>query len=359
MDVHNEKTPYQKPAPHGMRARFFVYLCIAGIVLSGALTSDQIYFPHTRFEGKKTVIVSSGMGSRVIGTLLKREGIIGSKWAFVTYVSVRGEASDLKPGRYEFFDTAAIPSITRDLVAGSVRERVIVIPEGWGTADIARELADQGMASSRDAALDFFANPPADTAARYNFLAGAAPQSGLEGYLFPDTYRIFQDATIDTIAAKMLDNFSRKFTTDLRAEADRQEKSISEIITMASLIEKEVVSDEDRAVVSGVLWKRLDAGIPLQVDATVIYALARAGQIRAHQGYKISAQDIKIDSPYNTYHYRGLPPGPIANPGLSAIRAALYPRPSPYLFYLSSPDGRTIFSRTLADHNAAKNKYLR
>ena len=121
---------------------------------------------------------------------------------------------------------------------------------------------------------------------------------------------------------------------------------------MASLIEKEVISDNDRALVSGILWKRIDNGIPLQVDATVTYIIGK-------KTTKISIEETKIDSPYNTYAYKGLPIGPIANPGLSAIHAALYPKSSSYLYYLSASDGTTIYSRTFEEHNKAKVKYLR
>ena len=130
-----------------------------------------------------------------------------------------------------------------------------------------------------------------------------------------------------------------------------------EYIIMASLIEREVVSEEDRRLVSGILWKRLDAGIPLQIDATLVYIKNQESGVR-NQGNTISAKDKKTDSPYNTYLYRGLPAGPISNPGLSAIKAAISPKESPYFYYLSTPDGRTIFSQTLEEHNLAKAKYL-
>ncbi len=154
----------------------------------------------------------------------------------------------------------------------------------------------------------------------------------------------------------MLENFSSKFSLDLRAETMKQEKTIYQIITMASLIEKEVTSESDRALVSGILWKRLSLGIPLQVDATINYIKKERGT--SSPSGKISILDTKIESLYNTYKYAGLPKGPIDNPGISAIKAAIHPKESPYLYYLSAPDGKTIFSKTLGEHNAAKAKYL-
>ncbi len=340
------------------RLIFAVYGIACAVMLAVLILSYAILLPHHGRRGTKHVVIAPGMGSRMIGAFLKQEGVIGSKWAFVTYVSLRGEASDLKPGAYEFPDTAAIPAIARDLVAGESRERIITIPEGWSNADIAEYFELQGIAG-RDEAMSFMKSPPDDIVSLLGPFGASRKSSGTEGYLFPDTYRIFRDAELADIIGKMVKNFDAKVTQDLRDAIAGQDKSIFEIITMASLIEKEVSSEEDRALVSGILWKRISLGMPLQVDATIAYVKRQATGDKRQDVQKISLEDTKIDSPYNTYRSRGLPRGPIANPGLSAIRAAISPRSSPYLYYLSTPDGRTIFSRTLEDHNAAKAKYLK
>lgn len=333
-------------------------LASATIAAGAALLTYEIFLPHFAGSGTKEIVIPEGYGSRMIASLLKKEGVIGSKWAFVLYVSARGEAVRLKPGRYVFFDTVAIPDIARDLVAGVSRERMIVIPEGWNTADIARYFDEHGIGDEA-AARHIFLAPPRDIVARFAFLADAPAGAGLEGYLFPDTYRLSEDATPEDAVLRMLENFDRRVDAGLRQKIAEQQKTLFSIIVMASLIEKEVISDEDRAFVSGILWKRLDADIPLQVDATIAYAKLQITKSKLQTNGKISFADTKIDSPYNTYRHRGLPPGPIANPGMSAIRAAVYPKTSPYLYYLSAPDGRTIFSKTLEEHNAAKAKYLR
>ena len=149
----------------------------------------------------------------------------------------------------------------------------------------------------------------------------------------------------------MRDNFDKKLTTDLREEIQKQGKTIFEIVTMASLIEKEVREKEDKEIVSGILWKRLKNNIPLQVDATISY-------ITGKQTTKISREETQIDSPYNTYKYLGLPIGPICNPGIDSIKAAIYPKNSQHWYYLSTSEGKTIFSETLEEHNLAKAKYL-
>lgn len=323
-----------------------------------ALLAYQIYFPHADFRGSKNITIEQGLGSRKIGVLLKQEGAIDSKWAFVLFVSLKAVASDLKPGVYVWEDSVTIPELTRDLLRGGSIERVITIPEGWAISDIAEYFTENGITPHDDFLRMVGKEGMAHFRADFSVLADAPQTIGLEGYLFPDTYRIFRDAKPEDIITKMLANFDKKITADLREATTRQKKTIFDIVRMASLIEKEVVSDEDRATVSGILWKRLRLGIPLQVDTTVVYAKQLTTDNR-QPTTRVTTEDTKIDSLYNTYKYYGLPPGPIANPGISAIRAAIEPQESDYLYYLSALDGRTIFSRTLTEHNAAIAKYLK
>lgn len=320
------------------------------IVMAAGLMVDEVYRPHGSAQTSIKVEIPQGFGSRNIAGLLKNEGIIRSKWTFVAYTSLRGRASYLKPGLYEF-NHVSIADVAERLIEGGENEFVITIPEGWTGDAIARHLEKQNIVASENFLAFIAQNAYPNFEERFLFLADRPVDAGLEGYLFPDTYRIHQGTPPDKVAAKMLDNFDKKISQELRDEAARQGKSLFEIITMSSLIEKEVRSDEDRALVSGILWKRLNTGIPLQVDATITY-------ITGKKTTKISAEETKIGSPYNTYTHKGLPAGPIANPGLSAIRAALYPEASPYLYYLSAPDGATIYSRTLEEHNGAKARYL-
>lgn len=299
------------------------------------------------------------MGSRQIAELLKREGIIRSKWIFVTYVSLIGAASDLKPGEYTFRSARSVRDIVRDLLRGGALERTITIPEGWTAKEIGEYFEKENILS-RDAWEKATGPGSAVRLGAVDFLPDIPDIAGLEGYLFPDTYRIFIGSSAEEIVAKMLENFGKKVTPELRQEVFLQKKTLYEIVTMASLIEKEVVSEEDRALVSGILWKRIKSGMPLQVDATIAYIKRQmTNNTRPmSDNYKVSIEDTKIDSPYNTYKYRGLPKGPVSNPGISAIRAATYPKESPYLYYLSASDGRTIFSKTLEEHNKAKARYL-
>lgn len=342
-----QKNPFPPP-PDSHRKVFFrfligavplIFICLIALFLY------ETYLPHASYTTAKKITISQGFGSRAIGALLKQEGVIRSKWAFVTYVSLRGEASSLKPGTYSF-TPLSIRRIASTLIRGDTDELSLTIPEGWNIIDIGRLLDAKGMDGAA-----FIAFATSDTG------RDEPPIHGFEGYLFPDTYRVVKSAPIEDLIIKMRENLEKKFTPELHEAVRLQNKTVFEIITMASLIENEVVSDEDRAIVSGILWKRLAIGMPLQVDATIAYIKKVQGIMNSTNG-KISREDTKINSPYNTYRYRGLPAGPIGNPGLSAITSAVYPKSSPFLYYLSTPKGQTIFSKTLEEHNVAKAKYL-
>jgi UPF0755 protein len=216
-------------------------------------------------------------------------------------------------------------------------EITIRIPEGWTNEDIAQYLAKTGNWSAAD------------------FLAAA---KGHEGYLFPDTYRVYASSTPDYIVQKMLDNFAAKVTPDMLADIKKQKKDLADIIIMASLVEKEAAvdnsqsEDRDARIVSGIFWNRLKIGQGLQSDATLSYILK-------DNNPQHSGADLQINSPYNTYKYRGLPPGPIANPGLTAIRAAIYPLATDYYYFLTTPDKQIYYAKTYDGHLQNKYKYLR
>ena len=337
-------------------------LLLAAVPL--ALGTGVTFAPKSLPAEARRVEIAPGTGSHAIGALLKRRGVVRSAWAFVTYAALTGQAATLKPGAYEFGERAAIPEIVRMLERGELypNERSITIPEGWDLRDIGTYLEQNGIASRRDlyavtgeparryGPRERFP-PPDSTGPLSPAIAAKPPPDILEGYLYPDTYRVFRDASARDIVQRMLENFERKLTPELRGEIGRRGKSIGEVITIASLLEKEVADPEDRRIVAGILEGRLASGMPLQVDATVNYITGK------HE--TPSAADLAVDSPYNTYRYPGLPPTPISNPGLGAIRAAISPRPSDYRYYLSPPDGRTIFSRTLPEHVQAKARYLK
>jgi len=209
-------------------------------------------------------------------------------------------------------------------------EILITIPEGYTIKQIGDLFEKNNLFSKKDF-LNFARNE--------------------EGYLFPDTYKFFKNTTPQKVAEKMKNNFDIK-VAEFLPEISRQKKSLSNIIIMASIIEKEVHNLEDRKIVSGILWKRIEQGIGLQVDASLTYILGKTSA-------ELTQEDLKIDSLYNTYKYKGLPAGPISNPGKNAIESAIFPQTSPYLFYLSDKEGITRYARNFEEHKENKFKYLR
>lgn len=249
-------------------------------------------------------------------------------------------------------------------------EKTLKILEGWDLGDINNYLeAETGLPQvdlekvTGQAKIDYrdeteLALPP-DFSEKFSFLGDKPKYYSLEGFLFPDTYRVFVDASAEEVVLKMLTNFDRQLTEEMRTEIARQGKTIYEIVIMASLIEKEAPIDysdpENRAarIVSDIFWGRLKIGQALQSDATLSYLLDDNNP--AHSG-----KDLEIDSPYNSYKYRGLPPTPICNPGIRAIEAAIYPIATNYNYFLTSLNGRDIYyARTYEEHLQNKYKYLK
>ncbi len=249
-------------------------------------------------------------------------------------------------------------------------EDTIQILEGWTDSDIARYFEGEGKWPSEkflEAAglprVDYRYNQKApalkDWSEEFSFLSDKPKYYGLEGYLFPDTYRIYASSTVTDVIEKMLDNFDKKLTDKMRADIRKQGKSIYEIVTMASIIEKEAPIDyqkddnHDARIISGIFWNRLKIGQGLQSDATLSYIFGDNDP--THSG-----RDLEVDSPYNTYKYRGLPPGPICNPGILAIEAAIYPIQTDYYYFLT-PLGKdqVVYAHTYEEHLKNKYQYLR
>ena len=323
-----------------------------------------VYLPkNSTSQIEKLFLIERGQGVKEISVNLEKKSLIKDKNFFNIYILLKGKTKKLQAGEYLISPSMTIPEITEKFVLGEIVKEKITIIEGWNIGDIAWYLENEGMFQAEELfeligfpMIDYSKTTdlpkPKDFSQEYDFLKDKPKNLGLEGYLFPDTYYVYRGAAIEEIIRVILDNFDKKLTADLRREISDQGKTIFEIIITASLIEKEVRIIEDKKIVSGILWKRLKNGIPLQVDATIAY-------ITGKKTTRISKEETQIDSPYNTYKYQGLPLGPISNPGFESILASVYYENSDYLYYLSTPEGETIFSRTLEEHNIAKAKYLK
>jgi UPF0755 protein len=301
--------------------------------------------------------IESGQGAKEIASNLEEAGIISNDLFFNYYLWGNKSASRLQAGEYELSPSMTIPEIVRTLAEGKVKFDPgikITIPEGYTVRQIEDAIIAGGLnikKSELQEAVGITA-PLAKEIFGFAFLADLPSRATLDGFLFPDTYFFDENSTLNDIVKKMLGNFDSKISDAMRVKIKARGKNLYEVVIMASLLEREVQTYEDMRVVSGVLWKRMEIGMPLQVDATIAYLAGK-------KTGEISNEDKLIDSPYNTYKYRGLPPSPIANPGSNAINAAIDPEESEYLYYLSTPTGETIFSKTLDEHNENRAKYLR
>ena len=272
------------------------------------------------FPSGKTVVIEKGTGLAEISGKLKKGELVRSKYAFALYARAFNKSKKIKYGKYLFNEPVSVFALVGRLAKGEFGFKPIkvTITEGLTIKDISELFGDFENFDKKE------------------FLEKTA---NLEGYLFPDTYLFLLGVETEQIIGTMTDNFKKK-AGDVGKD----------IVIMASLIEKEVPDSADRKIVSGILWKRLELGMALQVDAVFPYITGKR---------KVLLDDLKIDSLYNTYLYKGLPPGPISNPGLDAIDAARNPQESPYLYYLSGNDGKPHFAKTYEEHLRNKEKYLR
>jgi UPF0755 protein len=311
----------------------------------------------------KHFIIESGEGVKKISANLKSEGLSKNDFVFRTYLWLRNYEGKLKAGEYYIPQNLSIVLLADLLVSGESQsnERIVKIVEGWTSMDMAKYLSDYAFLdgySTKDDYIDEFMSAVAEPDSRtlipnkvYSFLADKPKGYGLEGFLFPDTYRVFKKSDPAHLIEKMLDNFDQKITQEMRDEISRQGKTIYDIITLASIVEKEVRTIADKKIAAGIFYTRMANGIPLESDATVNF-------ITGKNALQPTFADTEIESPYNTYENRGLPPGPISNPGLDSILAVIYPEDSEYLFFLTKEDGTTVFSKTFEEHLQNKAKYL-
>lgn len=298
--------------------------------------------------GKEAVFFEIAPAEHIadIAPRLKERNLIRSEFVFSAYSRLIALDTKIKAGRFKLDPSLTPVKILRFLANPAHGEISVTIPEGFSVFDIDRKLASLGIIQEGDfikwAAI-------ADTA-KFPFIKGVSRGFKVEGYLFPDTYLVFaNNFQPGELGQAMLQNFEKKVVMGLEADLVKSERSLPEIITMASILEKEVRTKEDYATVSGILWKRLDSDWPLQADATLLYG---------KKDRTLNAGDLRDDSDYNTYTRQGLPITPIGNPGLEMINASLNPADSPYWFYLTTPEGKVIYAKTNEEQNRNKRKFL-
>jgi len=325
------------------------FLIFLGIILLFILFAAYFFYgllPSVAGAASQKIQIIKGEGLREISADLRNRSLIKSVSVFKIYSLLSGNAQRFQPGVYELSSAMSVPQIVQTLVAGGKNEVMVTIVEGWTLKDIDGILASAGVVP-KGAIVDF---PPRKLALVYPFLSEV---QSLEGFLFPDTYRFEMNSSPDNVMERLLDNFKSKAWPLLSDSKDWYDRLI-----LASFLEREVPDFDDRQIVAGILLKRLGAKIPLQVDATISYAKCDYG-VRTCERIAVSKEDLGISSPYNTYQRLGFTPTPISNPGQSAIKAAVSPKSSNWLYYLSAKETKdTIFARTLEEHNRNKVKYL-
>ncbi len=343
---------YQKREKIGFLIMFLTILIPIAIWLFFVFSNINQSF---KIEPEKIVVINKNEGFLEITDKLVKEQILPSNLspAFKIYLIVSGKASQLKEGSYVLIGDYSLTEFAQIFITGP-QDITITIPEGYTVFDIDQKLSQAGLIKKGEI-IDLAQKP---TLFDYPFLKSDSVTS-LEGFLFPDTYRFSQKTTAFEIIDKMLKNFESKVYQSLPIEIQNSPDSIVFNIILASIVEKEAKVSEDRKMITDILVRRLEKEMPLQVDATIIYAWKIINPDWQPQGGLLSKSDLEIKSPYNSYLNKGLPPSAISNPGLDAIEDVFNPTFNDYWYYLSTPEGEIIFSKTLEEHNQAIEKYLK
>ena len=323
------------------RLGFLALFLIAALGGGASWLDSQLSRPYRGHRPEKVFVdIPHGTSRWGVSQILRNNDVIRSPLAFALFSDWHFRRS-LQAGEYYFDHPVNSREVFWKIAHGQIFVHTVTVPEGWTMFDIADELDRAGVCSRSD-----FLTAAHDT----TLIADLAPQAySLEGFLFPSTYEFTRRATCEQVVKRMVQNFRAVWETLKPAGAPENPGSLTtlEVVTLASLVERETPNAEERPLVAGVFYNRLRHGTPLQCDPTVQYAMELAGRPEKN----VRAVDLRTNSPYNTYEHRGLPPGPIANPGEASLRAALAPATTDYLYFVANDQGGHFFSATLAEHN--------
>ncbi len=318
--------------------RKLIYLILLFAAISVALISYQLLVPTKDDSAEVEVQIPDGATFREAVSILSKSGLIRSETLFVAIGRVTGIDKRIRAGFYVFSGKVAPYDVLVKLRLGKVLEYEITVVEGDSLLEIGRKLADAKLMSPETFR---------DLAYGKTFLDELKIGSrSIEGYLYPQTYRFSKGTKPAVVLRVMVQKLREEYTEEMESRAKQMGWSENEVLALASIIEKEAVVDSERSIISAVYHNRLKKGMPLQADPTSIYGVKSSRE-------RITRNDLRRDTEYNTYIIQGLPPGPIASPGIKSIRAALYPAKAPYIYFVAKNDRSHYFSRTLAEHNAA------
>lgn len=322
-------------------AAAIVLLLAVGAGVAGWLAWQRLQEPFKGYAGpQRRLVIPEGTTARRILAILEEEGVIADSRLAGLYLLHVLDDPPLQAGEYRFEGELTTPQALDRLVRGQVVRHAVTVVEGRTLEQTAETLAAAGLAS-RQALLAAMR--------RTDPIRDLDPEAqDLEGYLFPDTYHFTRDTDAETIVTTMVRTFRQRLNEEvLPRQTQEPAPPLRELVTLASLVESEAAVDGERPTIAAVYRNRLDRGMALYADPTVIFALRRAGRWDGN----LTRDDLRFDSPYNTYRYAGLPPGPICSPGLASLRAAARPEAVPYLYFVSRNDGTHVFAETLAEHN--------
>ena len=301
---------------------------------------SQANQPFKGYDGaERFVDIPPGAGPVSIGQRLVDAGVVRDAWTFRAAILISGRARELKAGEYRFDAPIDALAVIDKIRRGDVYRRLLTFREGLTIAEMAVVFEQKGFGAAAEfikAAADAAAIRDLDPAAR-----------DLEGYVFPETYSLPRATPAREVVARMVSAFKDAFNEELRAAAAAEGLSVRQAVTLAALVEKETAAPDERPLVAAVYRNRMKLGMPMQADPTVIYALQKAGRYNGN----LTRDHLQFDSPYNTYRYPGLPPGPIASPGRASLQAAVNPAPVDYVYFVSKNDGTHAFATTLEEHN--------
>ena len=326
--------------------RYILILAIVGVLIIGGGLGALYLVPNTfaQDDGTQVLVIEKGQTGTEIADMLFERGLIRSTQGFKLWLYLSGTNDKLQTGHYQIPNKVTVRELISLLQEGHVESIRVTIPEGYTVGDIAIVLEKNQIMKAKD----FLAE--AKTYVPYPYMKGTKPATyPVEGFLFPSTYEIPVGATPRDVIQMMADEMNRYLTPAVKKQIQAQHMSIHDFVTLASIVERESLFDADRPTIAGVFKKRLAHGIPLQSDATISYVLGYAKE-------NVTIGDTQLQSPYNTYVSKGLPPGPIANPGKKSLDAVLYSENTDYLYFVADKEGHNHFSKTYEEHLVAVNK---
>ncbi len=322
----------------------FVILVLLAGVLAAQYIHSALYEPVSSSNETVKFTITKGEGTRNIAEELEKQHLIKSSLVFIGYLKYSNRKISVQVGDYAIHRNSTMIQIIDKFAKGDVITTKITIPEGWTDQQIEDYLVKKGITTQAD----FKSALKKDYG--FDFLK-KSPDGSLQGFLYPDTYILSSKPTAEEAIFKMLAEFQKKADPEIRAKMGAEQLSYYQVLTLSSIVEREVQTKADKKAVAGIFLNRLSIDMNLDSCATVQYVLGTNKKI-------LSDQDIAVDSPYNTYLNKGLPPGPIANPGMDSIEAVLNPAKTDYFYFFTGKDGKTYFSKTAEEHEAKKAKYL-